>query len=71
MKNCSKCSKEKPLFMFHKHTSSKDGLQTYCKPCHNIESKSSHKKHRTIVKTEFLAKLSEIPQLKLPDIDYN
>ena len=33
MKICTKCGEEKALEMFHKHTSSKDGLRPDCKSC--------------------------------------
>ncbi|MCY1439747.1 hypothetical protein D9M71_559970 [compost metagenome] len=33
MKFCSKCKSEKPNSEFNKNKSSKDGLQTYCRPC--------------------------------------
>lgn len=71
MKNCNKCSTVKPLFMYHKHLSSKDGLQSYCKPCHNEESKTSRRKLTKIKKDNLLLRLAEIPNIKLPDIEYN
>lgn len=70
MKNCSKCSTTKPLFMFDKQTTAKDGLQSYCKPCHNTNASVYRQKITKIEKASFLTKLAEIPQLKLPDIDY-
>jgi hypothetical protein len=33
MKYCKKCAQNKPKTNFSKRTSSKDGLDTYCKPC--------------------------------------
>lgn len=33
MKTCNKCKTDKPLTEFRKHSSTKDKLTTYCKPC--------------------------------------
>lgn len=33
MKYCSKCKKTKPLAEYWRNRSTKDGLQSYCKPC--------------------------------------
>jgi hypothetical protein len=57
--------------MFHKHSSTKDGLQSYCKPCHNFEVKIYKNRISKIMKDDFILRLSKIPKIKLPDIEYN
>ena len=40
LKKCSKCKTTSLKTVFHKNTKSKDGLQSYCKPCRkNMEKK--------------------------------
>lgn len=36
MKRCVNCGERKPLSAFHKHTKSKDGVQSWCKECCNF-----------------------------------
>ena len=33
MKTCTKCNTEKPSLEFNKHKHTKDGLNSWCKPC--------------------------------------
>lgn len=42
MKRCSKCGVEQPFSEFYKNRSRSDGLQHYCKPCKNSNSKVWH-----------------------------
>jgi len=35
MKTCTRCLQTKPLGMFGKHKSAKDGIRASCKPCNN------------------------------------
>ena len=46
MKLCNKCKKEKPLDLFHKNKSKKDGLQDCCKPCCTIRDVEHRQKHK-------------------------
>lgn len=70
MKTCTKCLTTKPLFMFYKLSTSKDGLYKYCKPCKNESNSKYRQASAKINKDNFLSKLSSIPQISLPDIDY-
>ena len=38
-KRCASCREFKPLTDFHRQRRSKDGLQSYCKPCNNRRAK--------------------------------
>lgn len=46
MKVCACCKEEKPLDMFHKKATNKDGLYAYCKPCKKIKDKESYERHK-------------------------
>lgn len=43
-KTCTKCGRELPISEFYAKAGSKDGLQTFCKECHNEASKKSREK---------------------------
>ena len=43
MKMCPKCRLSKPLDDFHKNRSSRDGLQSVCKPCRIETNKKSRR----------------------------
>ena len=43
MKKCNICSVEKELTEFVKRSNRKNGIQPYCKKCHNKKSRSSYK----------------------------
>lgn len=43
MKKCSKCGLDKPLDAFNKQSSSKDGLQSYCRNCSNLSGSTWRK----------------------------
>lgn len=46
MKRCPRCRRTVPLEEFAKNASSKNGLSSYCKPCHNIVTRENRiKKH--------------------------
>lgn len=47
MKNCSKCQRELPLEVFHKHKRRKDGLSYECRDCANSRSKAWKTNHPT------------------------
>jgi superfamily II helicase len=44
-KVCKKCYQEKDVNMFHKHKSTKDGLNYYCKECRKITDTSVKQKY--------------------------
>jgi 5-methylcytosine-specific restriction endonuclease McrA len=48
-KQCSKCCNEKVFSDFRKSSATKDGLQNYCRACHNLANKhwreNNRKKH--------------------------
>jgi hypothetical protein len=35
-KHCPGCDTKRPVSMFWKNKTAKDGLQTYCKPCYSV-----------------------------------
>lgn len=43
-KRCPRCGKEKPVEDFVRNRSAKDGLGSYCKPCHNRVIKEQKQK---------------------------
>lgn len=45
-KRCSKCGKVKPLSLFYKKKSSKDGLMSYCKECAKAMDTQYRKAHK-------------------------
>ena len=45
-KICTKCGRELSVDMFHKKSTSKDGLQHYCKECHNESTRKSYYKRK-------------------------
>lgn len=45
-KVCAKCGIELPVDKFYKHLRTKDGLQPYCKTCHNAVTTENAKKRR-------------------------
>ena len=45
MKHCPRCKLEKPKDEFYFNRSRKDGLNAYCKPCANLQSKEYHAKN--------------------------
>lgn len=45
-KICTKCGRELSVDMFHKKSTSKDGLQNYCKECHNETVRKSYHKRK-------------------------
>ena len=59
MKICSKCKQEKSVTEFHKHQSSKDGLNSWCKSCASKKAKQYYyenheksKEHRKVYNRE-------------------
>ena len=40
MKHCRSCNTDKPLCLFNKHKSRKDGLQVRCRVCQNTKDKA-------------------------------
>ena len=44
-KRCPSCNAYKPISDFPRNRASKDGLATYCKPCHNRICADNRKKH--------------------------
>lgn len=42
-KKCSSCGKRKKVEQFHKHSRTKDGLQSYCKACQKKKKAQWHK----------------------------
>jgi 5-methylcytosine-specific restriction endonuclease McrA len=46
MKHCRKCNTDKPVSDFRKLKSSKYGLYSYCRACHNAESRQYKKGNR-------------------------
>lgn len=47
MKTCSKCKVPKPLSEFNRNASKVDGVNTFCRECHNAHSKDYYAAHRT------------------------
>ena len=45
MKRCCRCGGVKPLSEFNKNRRSKDGLHSYCRPCHRQNSKDYFEAH--------------------------
>ena len=45
-KICARCNKAVPISQFSQHTKSKDGLQSYCKPCNREASRIGRKKRK-------------------------
>lgn len=41
-KRCPKCGEVLPITEFHKHSKSKDGLQSWCKHCSKIANATSY-----------------------------
>ncbi len=56
MKRCSRCREVKPNDEFVRNRSNKDGLGTYCKPCHNFVTKRN-KQRRYGGERSFLLRL--------------
>lgn len=48
MKRCSRCRVEMPLRRFYRNRSSKDGLQSYCRPCIKIQAREWRAKNPLI-----------------------
>jgi len=46
MKTCSRCGVRKSRSKFYKHPRSKDGLQSYCIPCHKEANQASRERNR-------------------------
>jgi hypothetical protein len=44
MKRCPCCGETKPFDQFPKNRRTKDGLATYCKPCHNAKGQATRKR---------------------------
>lgn len=55
MKICKKCNESKSSINFYKNSSTKDGLQSYCKSCDNL----ANKQYRIDNKEEIKKKVSE------------
>lgn len=62
-KRCSRCGSILPLSQFGKNKRNKDGLQLYCKQCHNASVKRSYLKKRTADTVEHLTIVSGNPEL--------
>jgi len=44
-KRCPRCDTVKPVSEFHANSSTADGYQRYCRPCHKASSLQSQKSH--------------------------
>lgn len=51
-KTCKDCKSVKSINEFHKDNSMKDGLRSYCKPCHNLRTKSWREKNKKHVNAQ-------------------
>ena len=49
MKNCAKCNELKDCSEFHKQTSTKDGLASYCKSCKSAYGKKHYRKNKPAI----------------------
>jgi hypothetical protein len=61
IKTCSKCYEEKPTSEFHKHSRTKDGLQSWCRMCisayrHDSEYRKSEKARQSTLEYKQRAK---------------
>lgn len=63
-KLCKKCGEVKPLLSFSKNKGNKDGLQTYCKPCHCASVIKWQKDHPEKVNAKNKKWHSENPEKK-------
>ena len=53
MKRCMKCKQEKPESEFFKNRKMKDGLDFYCKPCRQEQTKLAAKKNNYVYVKEY------------------
>lgn len=60
MKQCNTCHETKPLSEFNKKSSTKDGLERYCKSCHQARNK----KHYEANKQTYIATAMKWQQVK-------
>ena len=51
MKKCTGCDNEKENSEFHKNSSKKDGLSSYCKECSKLYMKNYQEQNRERVNT--------------------
>ena len=62
-KTCTKCRIEKPITEYRKHRGSRDGLQYWCKDCHNAASDSwKHSRVRQRYEMPRIAKAKKLAQ---------
>ena len=80
-KVCCKCKIELNILLFSKNKVRSDGYASNCKPCDakrykewasenmgaNVEK---HREFRHKEKEKFISKIASIPEIPLPDIDY-
>ena len=59
---CTKCKIEKETTEFHKHTTSKTGLQSQCKDCRNVYRNSFYSQNKHISKTYYENKKNSIKE---------
>jgi len=45
MKKCATCKQDKPVTEFNKKSSTKDGLERYCKDCHRARNRKHYEEH--------------------------
>lgn len=48
LKICCTCKLEKPLVEFNKKSSTRDGLERYCKPCHRSRNQQHYRKAKPV-----------------------
>ncbi len=81
IKTCIKCNAKLSFLLFSKNKKKKDGHENECKPCAAKRYKEwssknmgliveNHKRFRQREKEKFISKLASIPEISLPDIDY-
>ena len=52
MKRCTHCNQEKPLTDFNKNKGRSDGLNSYCRSCHNAHCRTYYLEHKVIQKKQ-------------------
>jgi hypothetical protein len=62
MKKCPRCGEYKPLDMFCKNKQKKDGLNVYCKPCHNKKNNDWDKRNPEKKKNKSVRYKAENPE---------
>lgn len=59
MKQCNKCKEFKPFTEFNKHKTCKDGYNTYCRPCFNIQTLNGKHRRRYGLTTEQITEMKK------------